>query len=252
MSRKPDPFTSPRRRLARGQEHVRRLEKRIQTFLKKEPHKSIAETDADGTTVHALKFTRDFPESWADGAVEALEAFRSALDQTGYAAAVLGGVTEPKNAYFPMADTATDLDGVTRGRCRDLPDEIKALFRSFDAHEGGNYALWALNKLCNANKHRLLVPVGIAGAGFTIKQAVLSGGSMGMPLWDREKNQIEFARIGPGGQFQYDGQISFFIAFDDFNGVKGGPAVGILNAMAGEVRRVLRATEAECHRIGIL
>jgi hypothetical protein len=139
MGKKTDPFESPKRRLARGKQHIRRLDKRIQTFLKKQPHKRVAEPDPDGSVVHAIKFTRNFPDSWVDAAVEALEAVRSALDQAGYAAAILGGAVDPKNAYFPIADTDADLDNVTKGRCRDLPREVSALFRGFDAQEKGNY-----------------------------------------------------------------------------------------------------------------
>jgi hypothetical protein len=253
MSRTPDPFESPKRRLKRGKEHARRLEKRIATFLKKKPYERIEDVDAEGFTTHAVKFTRDFPDSWVDAAVESIEALRSALDQAGYAAAVLGGVEEPKNAYFPIADKIVDLDGVVKGRCRDIPAEVRALFRSFDAHEGGNYALWALNKLCGANKHRLLLPIGALAPSVNIGQAIIQGGgNIFPPRWNREKRQLEFARIGPGGQFQYNVQITFFIGFDEFNGVKPGPAVGVLDLLASEADKVISATEAKCREIGLL
>jgi hypothetical protein len=252
MGKKPDPFESPKRRLARGKQHIRRLDKRIQTFLKKQPHKRVAETDADGSVVHAIKFIRTFPNSWIDAAVEALEALRSALDQAGYAAATLGGAVSPKNAYFPIVDTDTELDRVTKGRCRDLPQKVSALFRGFDAQEKGNYPLWALNKLCNANKHRLLIPVGVVSTGMTLNKGTMSGGAIFAPRWNSDEKRIEFARIQPGGRFGCDGNLTFYIAFDEFNGVKTSSAVGLLDAIAGEAKRVLDATEAECLRLGLL
>jgi len=249
--RKIDPFASPKRRLARAKQHINRLGKRIQTFFKKHPAVSTIEVDPDGFNVHCIKFARDFPDSWTDSAVEAIEALRSTLDQCGYAAGVLGGITNPKKAYFPFGDTPTELDNNVAGRCKDLRPEISALFRSFDSHERGNYALWVLNKLCNANKHRLLIPVGVS-AGMHLHSGEISGtGGIGV-RWERDKNRITFARIAPGSHFKYDANIAFHIAFDQFNGVKGGPAVGILNATAREVQRVLLATEAECRRIGII
>ena len=252
MTRKVDPFESPKRRLHRGKEHTRRLEKRIATFLEKKPYQRVQDVDTEGVTTHALKFTRNFPDSWANSAAKSLEALRSALDQTGYATAVIGGAVEPKNAYFPIADTAADLDGVIKGRCKDICPEIRTLFRGFDAHQRGNYAIWALNKLCNSNKHRLLMPVGTLAPNMRIAHGVLSGGEILMPLWNREKNQIEFARIFPGGAFKYDAQISFFIGFDELNGVKSAPVVGVLDMIASEVQRIIGATEAECRRIGLL
>src|SRR5690606_771518 len=119
------------------------------------------------------------------------------------------------------------------------------LFRGFNAYEGGNYALWALNKLCNANKHRLLIPVGVFAQGMVFTRHLLVDGEVFAPQWNREKMQVEFARIQPGGSFDYNAQVSIHIAFDEFNGVKGGPAVGILKLMERAVRRVLNATEEE-------
>jgi hypothetical protein len=249
---KTNAFESPKRRLKRGKEHTRRLEKRIHTFLKKRPYERVEDEDSEGVVTHAMKFTRDFPDSWADAAVEALEALRSSLDQTGYAAALLGGVSEPKHAYFPMADTATGLDGVVKGRCKDLPSEISALFREFDAYQGGNYALWALNKLCNANKHRLLMPIGALAPQMRMGRGVLINGEIFHPRWNSEKQQIEFARVRPGGKFEYDAQISFFVGFEEFNSVEAGPAVGILDLIAGEVNKVISATETKCRSIGLI
>jgi hypothetical protein len=195
MSKKPDPFDSPRRRLVRAKQHIRRLEKRIQTFFKSKPGGPITEVDHEGFTIHAFKFNRQIPDSWADAAVETIEALRSTLDQCGYATAVIGGIPEPKNAHFPFADTAVELDANTKGRCKDLPPEISALFRSFDSHKGGNYALWALNKLCNANKHRLLIPIGISSGGMAINHMIVSGpAAFPAPVYDRAKNQIVMTR----------------------------------------------------------
>ena len=253
MSKPPPLLESPKRRLARAKANISRLEKRIATFFKRKPGDYIREVNPQGMTVHAFKFHRKIPDSWADVAVEAIEALRSSLDQCGYAVAMRAGVAEPKNAYFPFGDSVIDLDANVKGRCKDLPPDISALFRSFEPHEGGNYTLWALNKLCNANKHRLLMPVGIHSGGMMVNKAIMSGGvRIIAPFFDREKNQIVFAMVDPGGQLQYDVQLSFNVSFDEFNGVAAGPAVGILNAIAGEVDRVLRATEAECGRIGLI
>lgn len=253
MSKPPPLLHSPKRRLARAKQHTRRLEKRIATFFKHKPARHAVETNPDGTRFHVLKFDRKIPDSWAEAGVEAIEGLRSALDQCGYAVAVRAGISEPRNAYFPFGDTVIDLDASTKGRCKDLPPEISALFRSFDSHQGGNYTLWALNKLCNANKHRLLMPVSVASAGMTIRRGVASGNvKLGLSRFDRNKNHIVIAEVGPDGHLEYDGDFTFYVSFDDFNGVTGGPAVGMLDAIASEVDRVLRATEAECRRIGLI
>jgi hypothetical protein len=251
MSKKPDPIDSPKRRLARAKQHIRRLEKRIQTFFKGKPGGPITEVDPDGSTIHAFNLLAKSPIVGLMPPSKRSRPF--VLPSTNASAAVLGGVAEPKNAYFPFADTAIDLDAITKGRCKDLRPEISTLFRSFDSHQGGNCALWALNKLCNANKHRLLIPVGITSGGMGINHMVASVGvSIPAPVYDRAKHQIVTARVSPDATLQYDMQLSFIVAFDDFNGVEGDPAVGILDAIASEVNRVLRAAEAECKRIGLI
>jgi hypothetical protein len=254
MSKKRDPFDSAKRRLKRAQQHTMRLKKRMKTFVTKYPPVAHAETEADGSVLHAVKFVRQIPGSWEESAAEALESLRSALDQTGYAAAQLGGVPDPKHAYFPLADTAPDLDNVVKGRCKDLPAEIATLFRGFDAHERGNYALWTLHKLCNANKHRLLVPVGFHtdGAIFNVAIVVKPPVYILAPAWDREKNQVPFARVGPGGEFKYDANISFSVHFDPIYGPHGAPAGTMLEVICNFVADVIQRTEAECRRIGLL
>jgi len=250
MSRRRDPFESPKRRFTRAKEDIRRLEKRIYTFMHKTPPSRWEEVDSEGFTVHSLKFPRPIPESWSDSAGDAIEHLRSVLDQCGYAAAVLGGKKEPKSAYFPFADTASDLINVIKGRCKDLPIEISDLFANFSPYETGNYPLWALNKLCGANKHRLLVPVAPTVSAIRFFQAGFMRGPAELLLrWNDEKHQFEFARVGAGGEFKYDMGVTIHIIFDEINGVKGGPAVGILDAIASEVQRVLVTTEAECRRL---
>lgn len=249
------PFESPYRRLARAKKNISRLEKRIATFGKTHPGSLIAETDADGITTHAYKFSRKIPDSWADSAVEAIEALRSALDQCGYAVAVLSGVSDPKNAYFPFGDSAAELDANVKGRCKDLPPEISALFRSFDSHEEGNYPLWALNKLCNANKHRLLIPVGLVTNAATFEMSLSGDGShfeLPSPTFDPIKNQIVLVKTGPQNNFKYQIELTVLITFDEFNGVKSSSVPSVLNAIAREVDRVLRTTEAECRRVGLI
>lgn len=248
-----DPFESPKRRLARAKKYIRRLEKRIYTFMHKTPPGRGEEIDSEGWTVHSLQFSRPIPQSWGDSAGDAIEHLRSSLDQSGYAAAVLGGIKEPKNAYFPFADTPGQLATVIRGRCKDLPDAIADLFGSFNPYETGNYSLWALNKLCNANKHRLLVPVAVAATGMHFYRATFMKGPAELLMqWDAEKHRLIFARIGPGGEFKYDVGITTHIIFDEINGVKGGPAVGVLDLIAHEVERVLVATERECRRLKLI
>jgi len=253
-----DPFQSPRRRLARAKEQIRHLNARAKAFFsgKKNPCTQVTETDADGITqLYKFKFTKPVPERLTDLAFEAAESLRSVLDQTGYATAIASGKTDPKATYFPIADSAVQLetDVIKRGRCKDLPPEIVALFRSFKPYKGGNDLIWALNRICNSSKHRLIVPIGMAVQGVRIRHMEISGTlAMLAPHWDSEKDEMIFARVGPGGKIQYDIELTFFIAFGEIDAVRGEPAVPLLSAMFGEVQRILLATEAQARLLGII
>ena len=72
------------------------------------------------------------------------------------------------------------------------------------------------------------------------------------PKWDSVKNEIVFARLGPGGVFKYNFDFTFYIAVGEVPELAGEPLFPMLDAMSAAAERVLSATEAECRRTGIL
>ncbi|MGA7384385.1 MAG: hypothetical protein WBW81_06755 [Methylocella sp.] len=248
---KHDPFCSPKRRLARGDNHARKLKKRVATFLENIPYERVIEKDSDGFELHKLRMGKPVPDICTDYAAEALEALRSALDQTGYAAAVLAGITKPKNAKFPFGDTPADVENDIRRGCKDLPPDIVTLFRSFQPYKGGNDALWTLNKLRNAT-HTILVPIGTGGGGVTIHHLSGSNFEIPVPIWNSEKNEMIVARAFPDGRLNYNFDITIFIAFGDVDFTKDPISIACFFPMIAEVKRVLSATEAECRRLGFI
>ena len=132
------------------------------------------------------------------------------------------------------------------------------MFRSFNPYKGGNDLVWALNRLCNTSKHRLLTPVGIASGGISVKHMTLSSGPTGSgvaipaPVWDGEKNEMVFARVGVGSKLDYNLNFRFFVAFGDVEPVRGEPAVPILSTTATEIERIVLAIEAETRRLGLV
>jgi hypothetical protein len=248
-----DPFHSPKQRLSRANDHIRRLHKRIETFFKKAPYSRVIELDTDGVTqLHKFKFTQRLPESCVLSATEALEALRSTLDQTGYAAAVAAGKSSPKKTQFPIGDDAAGLENLVKRKvAADLPDEILALFLSFKPYKGGNDLIWALNKLRNTT-HTTLISVAVTSDGMRSRGVgLLSNASIpGNFVLDSEKNEIIFGRVGPGGIFKYDMEFAFLVTLGELDILAHNQAVAVLREMAGEVGRILLATEAECRRLG--
>lgn len=247
------PFNSPRMRIARAKQHIRNLDQRVKRFFDNKPYTRVTERDDEGIyDLHKIKLTKSFPAGITSVAAEAIEGLRSALDQAAFATSVLSGVPHPKSAYFPIANSAAELNNVIKGRCKDIPHEIVSLFQSFNPHKGGNDIVWALNNACNVSKHGIVIPVGMAANGIHIKHMTVTGSfRLPAPKWNSEKNEIVFAATGPETNIEYDLNISFLIAFGEVDGIGGQPAVPILNAMANEVHRIVLAIEDESKRIGL-
>lgn len=249
-----NPFQSPKRRLNRARDHIKDLLASSDRFFDANPARMNSEMNADGTREELFfTFGAPFPPELGEIAADIIENLRSALDQTGYAAAVLGGKIEPKNAYFPICQGGSEeLDRVVKDRCKDAPEEIRTIFREFKAYYGGNLSLWAFNRLCSINKHRLLTATGASGA-LHIQRGDLQNGRMSDKLvWDREKSRMPFAVLYPGGYLAQQSKFTFGIAFAEVEPIAGVAALAFLDAAVREVERVITATEAECRRIGLL
>jgi hypothetical protein len=249
----PDPFYSPKRTLSRAKHHVGDFEAKITAFAGGQYWSYSPERDSRGLAQrHKVIFDRDFFEDLGGVVFDAANNLRAVLDQSAYATAILGGVLEPKSAYFPISSDAAKLQDVIRGRCKDLRPEIISLFSGFKPYLGGSYCLARLNMLCNAQKHAELVPfrtdelLGVrfvmGGAGLVLKHH-----------WDAENFEIEILDIPPGGDLGHPGTFAFDITFDHSEpGLGNSEPLGLLTGMAQEVERVLIATEAECRKLGLI
>jgi hypothetical protein len=183
---------------------------------------------------------------------DAVTNLRSALDQAGFAVAVAAG-KKGKDAHFPFGDTLAEVQSRAGGPSKDIPKEIFDVMVSAKPYKGGNDLLWALNKLCNTNKHEMIIPMGMAVGGVVMASGPSMKGllSIGGHRWDSAKNEMEFLRTGTTTIADINGQFTISVAIGKIEIVEGQPALKIFNATAGEVERVLMAIEAEARRIGL-
>jgi hypothetical protein len=249
-----DLFHSSKRRIARAKAHIDELKGKADQFLKDNPCSRVIERDSDGLhEVHKIKFSA-IPDIIEDIAIDAIGNLRPALDHAGYALAVAAGAHSPKNAYFPIAESESELENLIKGRCKDIPAEIISLFRTFKPHAGGNDLIWALNRANNSNKHRLLIPFFQFPRDMNLRVSGTGGSGVQIPppVYDRAKNEIVFAIIATDSQLQYNLNGTYCIAFDEIAPIEGYAVTDVLNAMAREVERIVMATEAEARRIGLV
>jgi hypothetical protein len=252
-----DIFYHSKLSVRRAQEHILDLQGKISAFIDIKPYAHVTESDPDGVNkLHKIKFIKPLPYEFASITADTVNNLRSSLDQAWYAVAVVCkaiGITG--EAYFPIANSVADFEGMLRKRwAKNFHPDILALLRRLQPYKGGNDLIWALNRICTTNKHRMLSPIGITGGGMHIGYLKMYGpGQIPAPKWDIAKQEIVFAITGPGTSFEYrDLNLSFYIAFDDVDVVGGYPVLGILRNLLSIVNGIVRALEAETQRLGFI
>jgi hypothetical protein len=251
-----DPFSSAKSRIARSNEHMTELEGLLNSFVLEKPYELMSDIDPSDSTqeLFKLKFKNRLPDRSTQLAQEALEALRSALDQTSYAAAVASGKVAPKKTQFPISDSVAELENLIVGRkvCKDVPEEIVSLFRSFKPYKGGNHYLWALNQLRNS-AHTVLVPVMVSGANIHIHHRTGSAEINAVnPIYDSEKNEIIFGRGPIGENWDCDIHSSISISFNNAQVSRREYAIAFLHRTRREVDSILSATEKKCRSLGFI
>jgi hypothetical protein len=149
---------------------------------------------------------------------------------------------------------ATNFENNLMGRTKQLPEEIRALFRTLKPYRGGNNALWALNEIDNADKHALLgIGSGafIFGASFLLSETPQSFGLPIRPMWDSANQEIELGIFPIQENSASKVDFGLFVAFDEIEVAHGEPVVMFLRQLARGVEYILNAIDSECRRIGV-
>lgn len=257
-----DSLESSRYSVEHAKRRIRELDTEILAFGQTNPYIQVVEHDADtGEQVYKIKLIKPLPVSLKGIAFDAIINLRAALDNAGYSIAIAAG-TRGKDGHYPFGGNYNDAQSCIKRRSKDIPREIFDVMLASKPYKGGNDLLWALNKLSNTRKHEIIIPMVAASGPFEITVGGGSGHnifratgpvSLGGRTWNRTKNELEYMRFGHGSQVDIDANFSFtfFIAFSKVDVVDGQPAIGVLDAMTGEVERILMAIEDEAKRIGI-
>jgi hypothetical protein len=248
------PFSSPRQRINMAKKSIRYFEAASARFFNKNPYEQVEEANPDGSgKVHKIQMTRELPDVLTDHTVTCIENLRSALDQAAFATAQLMGTGE-KYTQFPFGDSETHIEGLFGGSCRHLSKHFFSFFCAFKPYQGGDDLLWALNKLCNASKHRLINPVG-TGLSSIAGPIGIAGGRFRLfdpPVWNRKNNELLIAVLGEGTQLKYKLKLSFTVVFGEVHGVEGNQVSGALRDLIAKVTKIVNETETECKRLGLV
>jgi len=248
-----DPFKDAKLRLQWGKKHIRDLKRRIRSFIKKDIYLHVHDYDSDRRQeVRKIRFTEPLPDEFALRIADVVANLRFALDYAVFA--ILKDKIPSKNhnlIKFPFADTRSDLQ---RGAAlKHFPEDIKPLFMSFNPYKTGNNFLWALNRICNIEKHRLLSPIKIACRvnGVTPGQT-FNAENIPLGRFDRSKNEVIYSILDTKEGVEYNSQLTFAITFGEVEVVESQPVVIILDQFASMVQTILPIMEGEARRLGYI
>jgi hypothetical protein len=252
-----DPLDSARYLLARAKHHAADFKIQAEAFFNSDPYKTVVELNPK-TQENLLKYklVKPLPTMLKGIVMDAAGNLRSALDQAGFAYAGIEDVDRKTHTAFPFCDHPNELPGRRRGSCKEVPPEIFAVMAAFKPYKGGDDLLWALNKLCNSNKHKIIRPVGIANVGAMLnieRLAVMRGEVRISGKWDSAKNELVVFRVGPNAHANFTGKVRVAtqIVFGKVPIIEGQEVGAVLDALSGKVESILNAVEMEAKRAGL-
>jgi hypothetical protein len=249
-----DPFEDSRRKLARADQHFAELYEKVNEYSEAQPLEKVEvpHPTMPGHQLHKIVLRRPLPHSIADITGDIVSNLRSGLDIAAYTVAVASGCQNPKNCAFPFAGSLAQMAN-SLGRSKDLPPPMQSLFVGFQPYLGGDDTLWALNEMCNTDKHKMLIPVGTA----VVRLGAHVGGTgyFSMPdphTWDRQKNEMDLITFGPGSEYKCFFDFHAFVAVNEIRAVDGKSVIEVLHKMGNRVLDILNVIEAESRRLGYI
>jgi hypothetical protein len=187
-------------------------------------------------------------------AVQIIESLRSALDHG--ACAVVKGATKKRATSFPFGNTKRKFDAALGDKCKYVPKEIKSVFIKLKPYKRGNPPLWALNRICNATKHRIIVEPGLHFKDVVFDDIWSVGKPEGVvtshPIWDARKHEIIVSQATGKGTIHHDVEFSLAVAFGKVPIFRGKPVLPVLRYLTSTIECILWTMETEARRIGIV
>jgi hypothetical protein len=251
----PDIFESSKQKFAWAEKRFGDLQREIENFGQLHPYKEVTEPHPDkvGYEVRKIILTKPLPLDIAHITAEVVGSLRGTLDNAGYSIAVASGKINPKSTAFPFAGSAEGMAKAIKGRCGDIPPQFHSLFCGFQPYPGGNDFLWALNEVCNTEKHKIVIPMG--NGAYPMGAYARGPRFFSIPtphVWDSAKNEMVLITLGPGTDFNYQFNFLFFVAFGEVKFVERKEVIKVLHRMGGIVQSLLVAMEAEARRTKLI
>ena len=191
---------------------------------------------------------------------DAIQNLMSALDHLAYQLVCSDTADNPPNPnwiYFPIADDSTKYEAKKRGKIEGAAPETFEAIDSLKPYKGGNDLLWALYRLNNIEKHRLLITVGSMfqsvdlGAHMTammrksfphladipLMSAFFKPADVLFPLKAGDKLLID----GPDAELNKEMQFRFNVALNEVGIIEGKPLLETVHQLTALVEGIVAA-----------
>lgn len=254
----PNHFSNARTRINWAKKDIANFERCARRFFHNTKATLVTEPDPDGIReLHKVRLGKKLPATLTQKTISTCENLRSALDLLAVDVARLASVPNVDDIHFPFSKAASDFKSRLNSRaCKPLPDEIKALFASYEPYAGGSDLLWAINELANTSKHNSIVHVGfrsgVAMPHLETSDAVYLPIELMEGMRDSAENEIVFARTQRGLKWKYRLQLAFGVSFGKFERIEGKEVYPNLLAMVDAVTTIVNETEEKCRHLGLL
>lgn len=153
-------FESAKLKLKRADHHIADLEREFKAFVSSKPYTCGVHNDSDTGKVFVEIVLNDlFPEAIPVIIGDAINNLRCVLDHVVWALVGWDGGKQDRHTKFPMGQDRASYNGTCNG-IKTPSSCVKDLLVFFEAFpEGRGKALYILNELNNADKHRIITPV---------------------------------------------------------------------------------------------
>ncbi|UVC09842.1 hypothetical protein IHQ71_04300 [Rhizobium sp. TH2] len=253
-------FESPKALIDHARNNLYRLDVDVTDWTNSGPYQlTEAFDEVDGMDVFTLRLREAIPKRFSLQTFDIVGELRSALDQAVHACAANFGNAPSSGLHFPIAERPEGLtNALDNGGSRNIPAQIRPFFRAFGTHKMGNPTIWALNKLRNTKMHALLIHPCVATNGVVAVPHMEPGQTsyayygrqrFRIGPWQDAENGMEIFACSHGVERTFHLEVDAFLTVGNSPLLVGKSLTGILNAMAGEVERIVTAIETETARI---
>lgn len=247
------PFDSPLMLIGAAKKDIVDIKTACDAFIKTRKYAIVEQFDAKTKEkVVKLRFDDGIPGQLRVNFSRVINDLRHALDQATCDGALTLGATSTKNVYFPFGKDLKDFEGKVKDHCRTVRADLRSFIEKFCAYYGGDNLLWSLTRLA-AMKHQRIIALSTEANGFIFHSddSMLIQGpcTIGINKWNDRRNELEFARVQPGGGIQMKLDIPFQVVIGHADVVAGKPVATVLDEYASKVESIVLAIKAETLRL---